>query len=355
MRAKDVNESVIQQPFTNNTRNQPISGSYPLSMMQYEDSDKPEWNPDYEELHKQDHDSEKAYAKFKEEEESLKLTKEDFENAKPGDVFYMTKGDNVYKVVVDEVTMMKHRMFSSNRKSPPEITIISRGGKTYRVGSLLRSKPQTELNVVGRGLMDPRNFKGNDYHDSYEKYRAKYESKNNEDMRAREVNEDWESELKAKEKVWNAEYRAEDNARKETYKPMKKAYVLPIGVVSPANGNTMYDWNIYESWPDGWAFLLKGFLIFSSDENDFEIGEDVVLYGNDSGRRLTYANKVADKAPVQKEALVNMLFKHGYDYKPKRAFQKAAFSNKLSTSYSVKGITYDEIKPHKRHKETRGY
>lgn len=130
---------------------------------------------------------------------------------------------------------------------------------------------------------------------------------------------------------------------------MKKAYVLPIGVVSPANGNTMYDWNIYDTWPNGWAFLLNGYLIFSSDENDFEIGEDVVLYGNDSGRRLN-VSKVKDKAPVIKEELVNMLFKNGYDYKPKRAFQKGAFSSKLSTSYSVKGITYDEIKPHKKEK-----
>ena len=41
MRAKTVNE-VIAQPFTNNTRNQPIRGSYMLSRIQYEDADKPE-------------------------------------------------------------------------------------------------------------------------------------------------------------------------------------------------------------------------------------------------------------------------------------------------------------------------
>ena len=177
-------------------------------------------------------------------------------------------------------------------------------------------------------------------------------------MRAKLVNEDWarppmggyrdDEYYKELERKINAEYRAEDKARNERYKTLKKAYVLPIGVVSPANGNTAYDWNIYTSWPDGWAFLLGGLLIFSSDENDFEIGEEVVLYGNDTGRRLTHAKKIEDKAPVIKEELVNMLFKHGFDYKPKRAFQKAAFSKKLSTSYSVKGITYDEIKPHKK-------
>ena len=47
MRAKLVNE-IIQQPFTNNTRNQPIRGSYLLSRAQYEDVDKPrfkiEWS-----------------------------------------------------------------------------------------------------------------------------------------------------------------------------------------------------------------------------------------------------------------------------------------------------------------------
>jgi len=37
---KKNHESVIQQPFSNSTRNQPISGSYPLSRIQYEDADK---------------------------------------------------------------------------------------------------------------------------------------------------------------------------------------------------------------------------------------------------------------------------------------------------------------------------
>jgi len=36
-----VNE-VIAQAFSNNTRNQPISGSYPLTQIQYEDVDKPD-------------------------------------------------------------------------------------------------------------------------------------------------------------------------------------------------------------------------------------------------------------------------------------------------------------------------
>ena len=39
MRAKTVNE-VLQEPFTNNTRNGRISGTFPLSRIQYEDSDK---------------------------------------------------------------------------------------------------------------------------------------------------------------------------------------------------------------------------------------------------------------------------------------------------------------------------
>ena len=83
---------------------------------------------------------------------------------------------------------------------------------------------------------------------------------------------------------------------------------------------------------------------FSSNEDDFEIGEEVILYGNDSGRRLTHTNKIKDKAPVEKEALVDMLYKYGYDYKPKKAFQRASGNRrlggpaKLGTSYSVKGI-----------------
>ena len=179
-------------------------------------------------------------------------------------------------------------------------------------------------------------------------------------MRAKLVNEGWaeppmggyrsDDYYKQQEKEFNAKWRAEDKARNQTYKTMKKAFVLPIGVVSPANGNTMYDWNIYETWPKGWAFLLNDFLIFSAHEDDFEIGESVVLYGNDTNRRLTGAEKVVDKAPVIKDELVNMLFKNRFDYKPKRAFQKAAFSRKLRTSYSVKGITTDEVTPHKNNR-----
>lgn len=358
MRAKDVNESVIQMPFTNNTRNQAISGSYPLSMMQYEDADKDEHNPDYEELHKEDRDFELADQKFQEEVQNLKLTEDDFKNAQPGDVFYgFNRASNrIFKITVEKVEPYRYQR-PGRGKYPPQITIVSKGNHRYIVGELLSSKPTLTADPPSRGIMDPRNFKGNDYHSSYEKYKAKYENKT-EDMRAREVNEDWESDMKAKEKVWNAEYRAADKARNETYKTMKKAYVLPIGIVSPSSGKTMYEWNIYDSWPDGWAFLYGGAggdcLVFSSDEHDFEIGEDLILYGNDTGRRLTYASKVKDKAPVKKEELVDMLYKHGYDYKPKRAFQPSSGKRrlggpaKLATSYSVKGITYDEIKPHKR-------
>ena len=47
MRAKFVYE-IIQEPFSNSTRNQPISSTYPLSRLQYEDSDKPEPDADWE-------------------------------------------------------------------------------------------------------------------------------------------------------------------------------------------------------------------------------------------------------------------------------------------------------------------
>jgi len=101
-----IDESTIQIPFTNNTRNKPISGSYPLSRIQYEDADKKpthEWNKDYEDLHKADYEYSQAYKKKKAEIDELKLTKEEFENAQPGDVFYGTQGDRVFTVVVDTV------------------------------------------------------------------------------------------------------------------------------------------------------------------------------------------------------------------------------------------------------------
>jgi hypothetical protein len=49
MRAKLVSE-VFQEPFSNSSRNQPLTGLYPLQRIQYEDSDKPSPDISQEEL-----------------------------------------------------------------------------------------------------------------------------------------------------------------------------------------------------------------------------------------------------------------------------------------------------------------
>ena len=117
---------------------------------------------------------------------------------------------------------------------------------------------------------------------------------------------------------------------------MNKVMVLPIGIVKPHTGETCYDWNMYGSGAT--VTLASGFLMYHANPNDFTIGEDIELRGNDTGRKLKTA-RVIDQAPAEREAVLAMLLKNGYDYYPKRAFVKSKFSRKLSTSYSVKGIT----------------
>jgi len=121
----------------------------------------------------------------------------------------------------------------------------------------------------------------------------------------------------------------------------KTVFCLPIGVVNINSGATMYDWSIYdEFWNNKmFAFLASnGFLIFSSNELDFEIGDIAELRGNDT-QRLLKTTTIIDKVIVTRQTLTEMLLNNKYDYRPAKAFKKKEFSRKLSTSYSVKGIT----------------
>ena len=122
---------------------------------------------------------------------------------------------------------------------------------------------------------------------------------------------------------------------------MTTAFVLPVGTVNILTGATCYDWTIYdEHWKGStWAFLTDSrFLMFSSREDSFQIGEEVTLRGNDT-QRLLKKVKIKDVCAVDKDTLLAMLLKNEYDYYPARAFKKKRFSNKLQTSYSIKGIT----------------
>lgn len=120
---------------------------------------------------------------------------------------------------------------------------------------------------------------------------------------------------------------------------MKTAYCISIGNTNPDTGKTQFEWNLYgEFWNNKMhAFLCYGFLIFSSNKNDFSVGEKVILRDNDSQRKIKETT-IEDKSLVNRDAILAMLLKNGYDYYPAKAFRKKRFSRKLNTSYSIKGI-----------------
>lgn len=120
-----------------------------------------------------------------------------------------------------------------------------------------------------------------------------------------------------------------------------KAMVISVGIVNMTTGKTEHDWSIYEN-TGLHAFLTSNkFLMFGTPDT-FEIGDEVTLHGNDSGRKLQ-SSTITDSAPCNKEELLAMLLKHNFDYYPSRPFQKKrgldfrGKPRKLKTSYSVKG------------------
>lgn len=117
-----------------------------------------------------------------------------------------------------------------------------------------------------------------------------------------------------------------------------KAWALSIGVINILTGKTMYDWSIYENG-GGFVTLMTGGHLLYDATNVFKPGDNVVLIGNDSQRKLKEFT-VVDSAPVDKESVLAMLKKNGYDYYPIKAFRaRAAGNRKLGVSYSIKGIS----------------
>lgn len=124
------------------------------------------------------------------------------------------------------------------------------------------------------------------------------------------------------------------------------AHVLSIGVANPWTGSTGYDWNLYDSeWNNKmYAFLTnRRCILFSANKNSFKIGDDVLLRGNDTQRKM-FSVKIIDVSKVNKEELNAMLKKHGFDYTPLRPFAKRTNNTqRLQTSYSVKGIQLEGL------------
>lgn len=114
-----------------------------------------------------------------------------------------------------------------------------------------------------------------------------------------------------------------------------KTYVIAIGILNITTGMTSYKWSIYENG-DMEAYLTsEGFLIVGAP-GSMKVGDGYHLYGDQSRRDLSKRGNIVAIAECTNEAVVNMLFEHGYDYKPKKAFQKVKFVKKLTTSYVLK-------------------
>lgn len=117
------------------------------------------------------------------------------------------------------------------------------------------------------------------------------------------------------------------------------AFVLPIGIINMTTGKTCYDWSIYdEIYKNSTIYLAGRVLLFGGGETSFNIGDNITLRNNDSQRKLKEVI-IRDICKCNKEDILAMLLKNGYDYYPKKPFQKAKFKAKLDTSYSLKGVT----------------
>lgn len=112
--------------------------------------------------------------------------------------------------------------------------------------------------------------------------------------------------------------------------------VLSIGVININTGMNAHNWNIYENSPEhSELYYVGGFLIFGA-KGSLKEGDVITLIGNDSRRRLKPPTTVERVIPNSREELLKTLLELGYDYYPKRAFQKSKFKRKLSTSYVLK-------------------
>jgi hypothetical protein len=114
-----------------------------------------------------------------------------------------------------------------------------------------------------------------------------------------------------------------------------EAYAISIGVINILTGKTMYDWSIYDN-SNSYVYYTGSNLLYAV-EGTFEIGDNVLLKNNDTNRKINNYT-IVDSCKCIKDDVINMLLKHGYDYRPARAFKKKQFDRKLMTSFSIKGV-----------------
>ena len=143
------------------------------------------------------------------------------------------------------------------------------------------------------------------------------------------------------EKRWdreNSDFVDIKTSSKEQNKRLK-VYALSIGVVTISNGKTMYDWSIYDH-PDAEIYLIDWYFLYGAP-GSLKIGDKVQVILNDTKhpKPLRGKTEVVDIAKCNKEDVLTMLKRNGYDYYPVKPFQKVNLSRrKLLTSYAIKGI-----------------
>jgi hypothetical protein len=119
---------------------------------------------------------------------------------------------------------------------------------------------------------------------------------------------------------------------------MENVSVLSLGVININTGNTKYDFSIYENNTsgDGITYLTnQGFLLISAGNVRFD--EVFNLRNDQTLRTITRGVTIVDSCKTNREEVLAMLKKHGYDYYPTKAFKAKSKNNKkLTTSYTLK-------------------
>ena len=115
-------------------------------------------------------------------------------------------------------------------------------------------------------------------------------------------------------------------------------FALSIGTINIQTGMNGHKWSIYENNPeDSELYLTSTNRLMFACKGTLQIGDSLTVRNNDSNRMLDTCY-VVDILPTNKEAMIEKLLEHKFDYRILRAFSKKMFKNKLNTGYSIKGV-----------------
>ena len=113
--------------------------------------------------------------------------------------------------------------------------------------------------------------------------------------------------------------------------------VLSIGIINPSTGKTGVEWNLFDH-PEMLVYLTDdGYLIYASN-GSLPVDTVVILRNNDSRRRIKDST-IIDFCLRNRGDLLEMLMNNGYNYYPAKPFTKKPKTDRLITSYSLKGFS----------------